>query len=69
MQVRNITAQNIVEKTNRRLTVSDIRRFQKEGACPTTYQTMLLSNLFGIDFELIISPSSKTKPPERKLGI
>lgn len=69
MQIRNITAQDISEKTGRKISVVDVRRFQKDGGCPTTYQTMLLNNIFGIDFELIISPSvpGKRRPlqPER----
>ena len=68
MQKRNITAQDIAKNSRGSITVSDIRRFQK-GACPTSYQVMFLNNIFGIDFELIISPPDKSLVPARQLGI
>ena len=68
MRTRGITAQDIAKQSQRRITVSDVRSFQR-GSCPTTYQSMLLSKVFGMDFELLISPPDKTLVPTRQLGI
>ncbi len=68
MRTRGIYAQDIAKQSRGNITISDVRRFQK-GACPTSYQVMFLNNIFGIDFELIISPPDKPQEPVRQLGI
>ncbi len=69
MQKRGITAQQISKESNSVVKVSDIRRFQNESGCPTSYQMTWLSKILGIDMELFLYKTPERISPKSQLGI